>query len=208
MNNKAARAGTILMAVGLLLLVAAGLWVGYNIWDDYRAGRSSSEILDKFPTLDSDDKSENNEGDDSVSVPLYVTHPEMDMPTVQIDGNTYVGRIDIPSVGISLPVMSEWSYPNLKLSPCRYYGSAYQGNMIIAGHDYKSHFGALRSLSCGDTVIFTDMDGNVFTYEVSEIDQLASDDVEAMTEEGNWSLTLFTCTIGGNYRVTVRCKAV
>ena len=29
-------------------------------------------------------------------------------------------------------------------------------------------------------------------------------DVEAM-ESGDWALTLFTCTIGGKTRVTVRC---
>lgn len=196
------------MVVGLLLLIAAGLWVGYNLWDDHRAGEASSEILSQFPTAASEDEEDEQVSGGSDRVPLYVSYPEIEMPTVQIDDNAYVGRIDIPSVGLSLPVMSEWSYPNLKLAPCRYSGSAYQGNLIIAGHDYRSHFGPLRSLNCGDRVIFTDMDGNEFTYEVTEIDQLASNDVAAMTDEGDWDLTLFTCTIGGNYRVTVRCTAI
>ena len=43
---------------------------------------------------------------------------------VEIDGNEYVGEISIPAIGIDLPVMSEWSYPRLKIAPCRQFGSS------------------------------------------------------------------------------------
>ena len=77
-------------------------------------------------------------------------------------------------------------------------------NMVIAAHDYYSHFGRLKSMSQGDEVIFTDMDGNVFRYEVAALETLSSTAVEEMTS-GDWDLTLFTCTVGGQSRVTVRC---
>jgi sortase A len=100
--------------------------------------------------------------------------------------------------------MSEWSYPNLRISPCRYTGSAYKNNLIIAAHNYESHFGNLKYLNAGDEITFTDVDGNVFNYVVAEIEQLNPTAIEQM-ESGDWALTLFTCTIGGSYRVTVRC---
>ena len=48
------------------------------------------------------------------------------------------------------------------------------------------------------------MDGNRFIYAVSGTEQLPGTAIEEM-ESGDWDLTLFTCTIGGAARVTVRC---
>ena len=56
----------------------------------------------------------------------------------------------------------------------------------------------------GSNVIFTDVDGNIFTYTVMVRETLMSTDVQQM-ESGGWDLTLFTCTAGGQNRVIVRC---
>jgi sortase A len=217
-KNKAERAGTGLIAGGLFLLVVSAALLGYNLWDNQRAAAVSDEIVQQL--FSQEDTAGSDQSDSAVQaerplraetvsadVPLYIKYPDMEMPTVEIDGHTYIGRLDIPTLGLSLPVMSQWSYPNLKISPCRYTGSAYTGDLVIAAHNYQSHFGTLKYLSCGDRVYFTDADGNEFTYEVAEIDQLLPTDIEKMTS-GDWALTLFTCTIGGSYRVTVRCDAV
>ena len=54
-------------------------------------------------------------------------------------------------------------------------------------------------------MIFTDADGNVFSYEVDTIETVGGTDIEKM-ESGDWDLTLFTCTTGGKARAAVRCK--
>lgn len=92
----------------------------------------------------------------------------------------------------------------LRRTPCRYSGSAYRDDLILLAHNYESHFGRLKSLSPGDAVLFTDADGNEFAYEVLELEMLRPTAVEDMTA-GDWDLTLFTCTLGGQARVTVRC---
>ncbi|MGN0969549.1 MAG: sortase, partial [Evtepia sp.] len=53
-------------------------------------------------------------------------------------------------------------------------------------------------------VLFTDADGNQFRYTVAQVETLAKTAVEEMAA-GDWDLTLFTCTLGGQTRVTVRC---
>lgn len=128
----------------------------------------------------------------------------MEMPTLEIDGRAYIGTLDIPALGLFLPVLSEWSYPNLKLAPCRYTGSAYQDSLVIAAHNYTRHFGRLKSLTTGDAVVFTDADGNAFSYRVSGVELLSPTAIEAL-EAGEWALSLFTCTVGGQSRVVVRC---
>lgn len=198
------RGGIVLILGGLLLLAAAGVLSAYNVWDADRAGSQSEAALEnldeRIPVLAEMDLPEE-------LIPDYILNPQMDMPTQEVEEYKYIGRIDIPAIGISLPVMDSWSYPKLKIAPCRYQGSAYLDDLIIAAHNYERHFGNIKNLVPGDEVIFTDVDGNIFNYTVSELEQLEPTDTRYMIT-GDWDLTLFTCTLGGQYRVTVRCERV
>ena len=129
------------------------------------------------------------------------------MPTVEADGIEYVGILEIPALGLTLPVISEWSYDKLEIAPCRYTGTAYKDDLIIAAHNYEGHFGELDGLEVGDEILFTDMDENVFSYNVSGMEELPGTALEEM-EAGEWDLTLFTCTASGKNRVTVRCDKI
>ena len=184
------------MLKGLLLIAAALLLQGYNLWDQARADRLAAEQLRELKLAMA--------GRDTENLPF---DPDMEMPTVVIDGYEYIGTLEIPCIDIALPVMSQWSYPRLKAAPCRYAGSLYRGDMIIAAHNYKRHFGLLKTVPPGETVIFTDVDGRVFSYAVADIEILPGTAVAEM-ESGEWDLTLFTCTKGGRTRITLRCNAV
>lgn len=132
----------------------------------------------------------------------------MEMPEIaleDLDGAACIGVLEIPAIDLKLPVLSEWSYPLLKKAPCRYSGSAYLDNLVIAAHNYRTHFGKLKELEMGDEVIFTDAAGNRFEYKVAAVEALTPQSVEDMTS-GEWALSLFTCTLDGKNRVTVRCE--
>lgn len=192
-------------AAGLLFLLAALCLTGYNLWDEYRAGGISGEVLERI-SREREEQPEKTVGE-SQSIPDYLLNPDMEMPTITVDGKQYIGVLTIPALNVTLPVMESWSYPNLKISPNRYQGSAYTDNLIIAGHNYRTHFGRLNNLSHGDEVTFTDVDGNRFVYTVVETEVLHATETERM-EEGDWDLTLFTCTLSAADRVTVRCERV
>ena len=189
----------LLIICGILLLAAALLLTVYNLWSEQRAEARATQALQELETQ--------LEQREAPSRPLYELYPNMEMPVLLADGKSYIGVLDIPALGLSLPVISQWSYPDLKLAPCRYTGSAYSGNLILAGHNYPSHFGGLKNLRSGDTICFTDADGNQFFYQVAELEVLDGTAVEEMTA-GDWQLTLFTCTYGGQSRVAVRCVSV
>lgn len=138
------------------------------------------------------------------SLPAYLLDPDMEMPTREAEGYEYIGTLDIPSLELSLPIMSEQSPAGLKIAPGRYKGSAYQDDLILAGHNYRSHFGPLARMEEGEQVLFTDVDGNAFTYAVSDIQELPGTALEEM-EAGDWVLTFFTCTPGWQSSLTVRC---
>ncbi len=188
------------MLVGALLMVGAIGLTGYNLWTERRAEQLSNDIVDAFIDQMDEDMDED-------SVPYYILDPDMDMPEIEIDGETYIGIIDMPSIGISLPVNSEFNYSNLRVSPCRYRGSAYQDHFIICAHNYRGHFGKIENLSTGDTLTFIDADGNEFVYEVALLELIEGTHVEEMVDT-EYALTLFTCTLDGQSRVTIRCNKI
>ena len=193
-----------LICGGLLLIAAALAFTGYNLWEDQRAAQAARQALTAMEAQTAEEGERAPEQPEP-SVPEYVLHPDMEMPTVEINGVEYIGTLTIPALGLELPIVSAWSDALLDLAPCRYTGSAYLGDLIIAGHNYRGHFGSLYRLAPGDEVQFTDAAGNVFSYAVSEIQELPGTALEEM-EAGDWDLTLFTCTLSRTSRVTIRCQ--
>ena len=213
-KNSRKQEGLLLITIGLLLIAAAIFLVSYNLYDELRAEQSARQAVTQLDAYlpaeaaleapsDSAGDQEPLVSDERTVIPDYVLSPNMEMPVETINGIDFIGVLRIPALELELPVISEWNYPNLKTAPCRYSGSAYLNNLIICGHNYTSHFGTLKNLWEGDIATFTDMDGNVFTYKMVERETLNPTDIEGM-ESGNWDLTLFTCTVGGQSRVTIR----
>lgn len=199
-KGRKSRKSIYLIGGGLLLVAAALCLTVYNIGDNWRAGWEAGQVLAEM-----EEAAENG----GVSMPAEEDGGEENeagqaLAVIPVDGNDYIGVLEIPDQELILPVMEEWSYPKLRIAPCRYMGSAKEGDLIIAGHNYDRHFGRLKNLQPGEPVIFMDAEGNRYEYEVQQVVTLQGTDVEEM-EEGEWDLTLFTCTVGGQFRVTVRC---
>lgn len=192
--------GTAWIHVGLLLIAAALFLSAYNEMASHEARNSAQQVIEQLcETL----PTESTAGTEAPAVPEYLLDAGREMPVQTINGRDYIGVLSIPSLELELPVISQWDYPALKVAPCRYSGSLYQDNLIICAHNYASHFGKLKTLQPGDTVQFTDMDENVVTFRMVERETLGPTDVEGM-KAGDWDLTLFTCTVGGQTRVTIR----
>ena len=211
-DKRKNRIGKIITVAGLAFLASAVLLLAYNLWDSQRAQQSQEEILAEYleENKNASGEPENTEKDMLLSqdLPDYILNPDMDMPEFTLSslgGAACIGTLEIPSLDLQLTVISEWSYPALRLAPCRYTGSAYKGDLVIAAHNYQSHFGRLKTLSTGSEVIFTDAVGNRFVYQVAVIEALTPWSVDDMTS-GEWPLSLFTCTLDSQNRVTVRCE--
>ena len=211
-DKRKNRLGRFFTGAGLILVASAVLLLMYNLWDSRRAEESQEEILAEY--LSENKKASevpsdpDGEAADSQDIPDYMLDPDMEMPefTLSSLGDiSCIGILEIPALDLQLPVISEWSYPALRLAPCRYTGSAYKGDLLNAAHNYQSHFGRLKTLSTGSEVIFTDAVGNRFVYQVAVIEALTPWSVEDMTS-GEWPLSLFTCTLDSQNRVTVRCE--
>lgn len=201
------RKANIFIATGLLLLAAALILTGKNFLEEKRAQKLSLSAAEELIEQIEEQTEEKGSAQKPNGTPDYIINPEIEMPVKKIDGLDYIGVLRVPALDLKLPVLSEWSYDNLTVSPCRYTGSVYLNNMVIAAHNYRSHFARLRTLQPGDKIRFTDVSSNRFDYEVIGTEILLPNQVEEM-KNSDCDLTLFTCTFGGEYRITVRCRLV
>ena len=202
--------GVIFIVLGLICLGAAFWLLMQNRAEEENAALA---VRQAAPQLGEaiDQRREELANAPASTLPLFIQNQEPDpnreMPTTTIDGHDYVGYLVIPALELELPIMSGWSYPKLRIAPCRYSGSLYLDNLVLMAHNYKRHFGGIKDLRPGDQIFFTDLDGETVEYEVIALDVLQPSAIEDMTA-GEFDLTLFTCTYGGKSRVTVRCDRV
>lgn len=229
--------GSVCIAIGLLLLAAALLLTLYNLWDAHRADLAAQETVASLKTLipswaqppqlaqateppeePSEDPSAEDPSVDSAEEPTEETAQEptnpvptlpgeREMPTVEVDGYRYIGVLDVPELELSLPVMEEWDYDRLKISPCRFAGNVYQDNLVICAHNYAQHFSGLKYVPIGTEIRFTDGEGTMFRYAVASFETVGPNDVERMIQ-GDWDLTLFTCNTSGQTRCAIRCDRI
>ena len=110
------------------------------------------------------------------------------MSVLSIDGADFVGIIEMPRYESTLPVCANWGH--LTKYPCRFSGSIYDSTLQIGATSQKGQYDFYREISVGDTVIFTDVEGNQYTYTVTNLqyekhaDQITLDREESV-------LTLF-----------------
>lgn len=193
------------IALGAILLLSAVALAAFNRMEDDAAGFEAKRVKEIISTTEPEYDAAGMEGEVE-AIPDYVLNPEMEMPIVGVDGRYYIGVISIPQLDIELPVRSTWNYTKLKSSPCLYTGSIYSGDAIIMAHNFVSHFKPLWNAERGMEVYFTDADNNLFSYEVSQVEQLVTADLDGLLDDStDWDLTLFTCTYNGKSRVVVRC---
>ena len=189
-SNGRKRLGTALMAAGLCLLAASLALVLHNRAEARQAALASQERLVLL--------------DQQIEEAPPYEPAQLAADTVEIDGETYLGTLQIPDLGLELPILSEWSYPLLRVAPCRYTGSLQDRDLVLMAHNYARHFGRLSDLIGGEAVYFRDVHGRVASFAVAEVEILRPGQIEEMTA-GEYPLTLFTCTYGGKTRVAVRC---
>lgn len=184
--------GNTLIAAGIIMITGAIGLESKNIEENIRASQASQQVMEVM---------------EKETVPPdagLITEPN-ETPVRKINGENYLGILRIPALELELPVILEWSEARLKTAPCRYYGSADSDNLILMAHNYQSHFGKIKKLVAGEQVSFTDMEGKLYLYQVTEITVLKPESREELLK-GDWDLALFTCTGDGKARVVVRCQ--
>ncbi len=123
------------------------------------------------------------------------------MAAISLNGSDFVGLLEIGDYNLKLPVFAKWSRSDAQ-RPAVYLGSPYDGSLII-GANYEQQFYFADTMETGVEICFTDLYGQVFTYQVDFIKHAAHADTSVLKAE-KCDLTIFV-KVKGEYLI-LRCN--
>lgn len=123
-----------------------------------------------------------------------------------------IGSIEIPSIRITYPILSDANDELLKIAPCRFYGPYPNkvGNLCIAGHNYDDErfFSNLYKLNVGDKINIYDSRNSLISYYIYDKYEINKDDTSCTSQDtnGNMEITLVTCNNLNGNRLIIKAK--
>lgn len=115
---------------------------------------------------------------------------------LKIDGETVLGVIKINKIGYEGLVYEGTSLDTLDKGIGHFEHSPYlNGNVCLAGHNYKNCWAKLHTLESGDLITYTSFLGSK-QYKVSQVIRIAETDWSLLENNDKNILTLITCVKG------------
>lgn len=180
-----------LVIVGVGLIVIAIVILAVSQWNIHASKQNTQEYLSTIGKL-----IPNPQG------ALPQERSDNAMPTLSIDGADFVGILEFPKYESSLPVCDDWGKPSKY--PCRFSGSIYNRTMQIGATSQNGQYDFYSDISVGDSVSFTDMEGNRYSYTVTDIRYEKSADQTAL-QRNDAALTLFIKNIYAFEYIIIYC---
>ena len=131
-------------------------------------------------------------------------YTNMEMPAISVNGHDFIGIVEIPAFQTVLPIGSVWDSGTVSSFPCRFWGTVYDGSLILGGADRKGQFDFLDQIQNDDSVLVTDMTGTQFSYRVSDIFRSGSAQADVLLDDSS-DLTLFARNARSLEYIIVRC---
>ncbi len=191
-NKKGLPIQKICITAGLCLLVVAIALFGWWSISISRSEKQAQSYVDRLQALVARPQ-------DAVPAP----RGNNDMPALSVSGTDFVGIIELPDYNSVLPVGGDWG--KVSKHPCRFDGSVYDGTLQIGATTQKGQYNFYRELSVGDKVVYTDMEGNRYTYMITSVRNEKHVDKEAL-ERDDAQLTLFIKNIYSFDYLVVYCN--
>lgn len=134
--------------------------------------------------------------------------------TVNYNGYTILGRIEIPRIGLNTVILKEHTYAAMNIGSVKTYGVDLneKGGFVISGHNFRgrnSFFYPVIYLKANDTIRITDSKGRVMEYKVYAVNRYVSpNDTSYLVKSEDYHLTIVTCEDGGKSRIIVKAHII
>ena len=225
--NKKKTRYKIQFIISIILVIVLFSYYIYAEYDRSKSEEVSQEILEAVEIDDSttiendvitislDDEAAEEEEDSGVNTDELIEEVQNNKSKITYTaeaGTTYQvdSILEIPSLDIKYPVLTESTEELLKISLNKFWGPEPNevGNYCVVGHNYKSKkmFGKLSQIKDGAEVNLTDVTGRTLTYVVYDRYVVEPDDVACTSQltNGKKEITLITCTNYGQERLIVK----
>ena len=177
--------------IGVCLLVIGASVLGVWQYSIHSSAQKSQEYVKTLRDLMPD-----------VQGAVLQERKDNDMPVLCVDDIDFIGIIEMPKFGSSLPVCAQWE--EVSKHPSVFSGSIYDRTIKIGATSQKGQYDFYREVSVGDPVFFTDMEGNRFAYEITDIRHENHADQTTLQQE-DAALTLFIKNIYSFEYIIIFC---
>ncbi len=133
--------------------------------------------------------------------------------TVNYNGYTILGRIEIPKVGINTVILKEQTYAAMNIGAIKTYGVDLNepGGFVISAHNFRGRtpfFYPVLNLKQGDPIYIYDVKGDKRKYLVDSVSRYVSpNDTSYLSHYDGYHLTIVTCENGGKSRIVVKATS-
>ena len=133
--------------------------------------------------------------------------PDGDSPyleTVNLSGYEVTGILQIPDLNRSWPIIASGDAAAAKI-PSIYGGNPASGDLLIADSSDNQQFSGLKDLPDGSKVIFTDISGREYRYQLATVETVPSKKQAAISRHRErWDAAIITSNFSGRSQLVIR----
>lgn len=191
-NQKRSLFQNICLLSGAVMMAAALVTLLFWQWNIHASAKAAKEYVHTLRTLIPEPQG---------AVPE--ARRDNSMPVLSLEGEDYIGILEFPAFGSALPVGANWG--NSSRYPCRFSGSVYDRSIRIGATTQAGQYDFYREISVGDTLYFTDMTGNRYSYVVADI-RYTRHASEEIPDSRKADLTLFIQNVFAFEYIQIYCN--
>lgn len=192
-HNKIKRNYLFIFCISIIFCIIILFYLLYSFFSKLNDKKQTNNLIEKYNITT-----------------LYSSNNKYE--SIRLSNNiSIIGLIEVPSINISYPILSNSNEDLLKISVCRFSGPLPNriGNLCIAGHNYKNTlmFSKLYELNINDSIFITDLNNIRLEYIIYEKYTVKKNNLNCTNNTIDTQVTLITCNDSNNSeRIVVKAK--
>lgn len=127
------------------------------------------------------------------------------LETVNLSGYEVTGILQIPDLNRSWPIIASGDAAATAKIPSIYGGNPASGDLVIADGADNQQFSGLKDLPDGSEVVFTDISGHEYRYQLATVETVPSKKQAAISRHRErWDAAIITPNFSGRSQIVTR----
>lgn len=127
------------------------------------------------------------------------------LETVNLSGYEVTGILQIPDLNRSWPIIASGDAAATAKIPSIYGGNPASGDLVIADSANNQQFARLKDLPDGSKVVFIDISGREYRYQLATVETVPSKKQSAISRHRErWDAAIFTPNFSGRSQIVTR----
>ena len=124
---------------------------------------------------------------------------------MNLSGYEVTGILQIPDLNRSWPIIASGDAAATAKIPSIYGGNPASGDLVIADGADNQQFSGLKDLPDGSEVVFTDISGHEYRYQLATVETVPSSKLSAIARHRErWDAAIITPNFSGRSQIVIR----